>query len=116
MLFTRSSPGGGHKWVTDVGSLQSPPLFTAAHCCFKHQLVNPPARPIYEGSVLKNLNLPCFVKGHARAVCMCAPKLPRLKTNLNQQQTQWALFLRTNLFWYCLHETCKRDAYSSLFS
>ena len=51
MLFTRSSPGGGHKWVTDVGSLQSHPLFTAAHCCFKHQLVNPPARPVYDGSV-----------------------------------------------------------------
>lgn len=70
MLFTRSSPGGGHKWVTDVGSLQSPPLFTAAHCCFKHQLVNPPARPVYDGSV-KTWTFLVLLRG-MRALSVCA--------------------------------------------
>ncbi len=45
-------------------------LFTAAHCCFKHQLVNPPARPaVYDGSVKTWIFL-VFVKG-MRTLSVC---------------------------------------------
>ena len=80
-------------------------LFTAAHCCFKHQLVNPPARRVYDGSVKTWIFL-VFVKGmRTLSVCERQSYLGWKRTWI-QQQTQWALLLRTNLFWYCLHETC----------